>query len=70
MTPFQILRNSIERDRMQNSYKKEQIIELIDLIYLDLEKNEICKSYEEGMFHHISGICPEEYYNDKFKRIK
>ena len=37
---------------------------------LDLEKNEICKSYEEGMFHHISGICPEEYYNDKFKRIK
>jgi predicted esterase YcpF (UPF0227 family) len=40
MTPFEKLRDFVERNRMQSSYTKEQIIELIDLIYLDLEKKE------------------------------
>jgi hypothetical protein len=68
MTPFEKLRDFVERNRMQSSYSKEQIIELIDLIYLDLEKQQIIKAYEDGMFHHVSGNCPDEYYNEKYNK--
>ena len=32
-----------------------------------MEKEQIEKTFEEGMFHHINGLCPDEYYNETFK---
>jgi len=78
MTPFEKLRDFVERDRMQSSYTKEQIIELIDLIYLDLEKVEIIKSYSEGWLQCNIYELPEksrerfkdanDYYNKKYNK--
>ena len=33
----------------------------------ELEKQQIEKAFEEGMFHHTSGLCPDEYYEETFK---
>jgi hypothetical protein len=33
----------------------------------EMEREIIKTAFEEGMFHHISGFCPEEYYEEKFK---
>lgn len=33
----------------------------------EMEKEQIEKTFEEGMFHHINGLCPDEYYNETFK---
>jgi len=33
----------------------------------EMEKEQIEKAFEEGMFHHTSGLCPDEYYNETFK---
>jgi len=33
----------------------------------EMEKKHVIDAYEEGMFHHVSGFCPEEYYEEKFK---
>ena len=32
-----------------------------------MEKEQIEKAFEEGMFHHTSGLCPDEYYEETFK---
>ncbi len=33
----------------------------------EMEKIQIETSFEEGMFHHTNGLCPEQYYNETFK---
>ena len=30
------------------------------------EKQSIEKAYEEGMFHHVSGMVPSEYYEETY----
>jgi hypothetical protein len=32
-----------------------------------MEKEQIEKAFEEGMFHYTSRLCPDEYYNKTFK---
>jgi hypothetical protein len=34
---------------------------------LEMEKQQIETAFEEGMFHHTNGLCPDEYYNETFK---
>jgi uncharacterized protein YidB (DUF937 family) len=34
---------------------------------LEMEKEQIEKAFEEGMFHHTNGLCPNEYYKETFK---
>lgn len=33
----------------------------------EMEKKQIETAFEEGMFHHTNGLCPDEYYNETFK---
>ena len=33
----------------------------------EMEKEQIETAFEEGMFHHTSGLCPDEYYEETFK---
>jgi hypothetical protein len=33
----------------------------------EMEKEQIETAFEEGMFHHTNGLCPDEYYNETFK---
>ena len=33
----------------------------------EMEKEQIETAFEEGMFHHTNGLCPDEYYNRTFK---
>ena len=42
---------------------------MVDIILeaKEMEKQQIIKAFEEGMFHHVNGMCPDEYYNEKFK---
>jgi hypothetical protein len=74
MTPFEKLRGFVERDRMQSSYTKEQIIELIDLIYLDLEKQQIIEAHGDklkkssGVTNYEYWFSGEDYYNKKFNK--
>lgn len=35
-------------------------------IATEMEKKQIIEAFEEGMFHHVNGMCPDEYYNEKF----
>ena len=30
----------------------------------NMEKEQIMKAFEEGMFHHTNGMCPNEYINN------
>ncbi len=32
-----------------------------------MEKEQIEKAFEEGMFHHTNGLCPDEYYEETYK---
>ena len=32
-----------------------------------MEKEQIEKAFEEGMFHHTNGLCPDEYYEEIYK---
>ena len=32
-----------------------------------MEREQIETAFEEGMFHHTSGLCPDEYYEENFK---
>jgi len=32
-----------------------------------MEKQQIETAFEEGMFHHTSGLCPDEYYEETYK---
>jgi len=34
----------------------------------EMEKEHIETAFEEGMFHHTNGLCPNEYYNETFKQ--
>ena len=33
----------------------------------EMEKEQIETAFEEGMFHHTNGLCPDEYYIETFK---
>lgn len=33
----------------------------------EMEKEQIEKAFEEGMFHHTNGLCPDEYYEETYK---
>ena len=33
----------------------------------EMEKKQIMNAFEEGMFHHTNGLCPDEYYEETFK---
>ena len=77
-TPRQAFRRFIENDMMQKNYTKEQLLELIDLLLIDREKEHIMLAYdlgsnegydlakiddlEEGHFMKE----PVEYYNEKY----
>ena len=77
-TPIQAFRNFIENDMMQTTYTKAQLLELIDLLLMDREKEHILMAYdlgsnegydlakiddlEEGHFMKE----PIEYYNEKY----
>jgi hypothetical protein len=34
-----------------------------------MEKQQIETAFEEGMFHHTSGLCPDEYYEETYKNL-
>jgi|688.fasta_scaffold1709196_1 hypothetical protein len=36
---------------------------------LEMEKQQIETAFEEGMFHHTSGLCPDEYYEETYKNL-
>ena len=36
----------------------------------EMEKEQIMNAFEEGMFHHTNGFCPDEYYEETFKNTK
>ena len=46
-----------------HSLKRQDIFEQAK----EMEKIQIETSFEEGMFHHTNGLCPDEYYNETFK---
>ena len=64
-TTIQQLIHSFEIDRMQSTYTREQIIELLNY-KLEQEKQQIMEAYNSGQ-----QIPPfeyaEQYYNEKFK---
>jgi hypothetical protein len=65
VTPVQKFRSFIANDRIQESYTKEQLLEVIDMILIDAERNQIMEAYKDG---HIDGHNDEmkDYYNEKF----
>lgn len=64
-TTIQKLIHSFEIDRMQSTFTREQIIELLNY-KLEQEKQQIMEAYNSGQ-----QIPPfeyaEQYYNEKFK---
>ena len=64
-TTIQKLIHSFEIDRMQSTYTRKQIIELLNY-KLEQEKQQIIEAYNSGQ-----QIPPfeyaEQYYNEKFK---
>ena len=34
---------------------------------IEMEKEQIEKAFEEGMFHHTNGLCPNEYYKETYE---
>jgi hypothetical protein len=79
-TPIQAFRNFIENDRMQTTYTKAQLLDLIDLLLIDREKAVISKAYYDGLINgHRENTIPiheteqeeikrfgNEYYNEKY----
>lgn len=77
-TPIQAFRNFIQNDRMQTTYTKLQIIDLIDLILIEREKEHLIDAYINGVdegyslgknddfIEGYSNKNGEEYYNDKY----
>ena len=63
-TTIQKLIHSFEIDRMQSTYTREQIIELLNY-KLEQEKQQIIEAYE-GIFEN-QNLSAEQYYNEKFK---
>jgi hypothetical protein len=43
--------------------------DLIAQLYIAkaMEKEQIETAFEEGMFHHTNGLCPDEYYNETYE---
>jgi len=78
-TPIKAFRNFIENDMMQKSYTKEQLLELIDLLLIDREKEHIMLAYDLGSnegydLAKIDDLVeghfmkdPIEYYNEKYE---
>ena len=48
---------------------KDQHEGIMDIIEeaKEMEKEQIMNAFEEGMFHHTNGLCPDEYYEETFK---
>lgn len=77
-TPIKAFRNFIQNDMMQKTYTKGQIINLIDLLLIDREKEHIIEAYCDGSDEGyllakkddlIEGCLMKsanEYYNDKY----
>lgn len=63
-TTIQQLIHSFDIDRMQSTYTREQIIELLNY-KLEQEKQQIIEAYE-GIFEN-QNLSAEQYYNEKFK---
>jgi hypothetical protein len=73
-TAIQELIHFIENDRMQSSYTKEQVIELLTF-KLEKEKEQIVNAFLEGYLDDIPDPLPrhyyehnaEQYYSETFK---
>jgi hypothetical protein len=63
-TAIQELIHFIENDRMQSSYTKEQVIELLTF-KLEKEKEQIFNAFNYAQID--LGMEAEEYYNETFK---
>lgn len=78
-TPIQAFKHFIENDRMQKIYTKKQILEVIDLLLMDREKEHIIDAYCDGVdegyqlakIDDIEENCTikngNEYYNTKYE---
>ena len=71
-TTIQQLMHSFEIDRMQSTYTREQIIELLNY-KLEQEKQQIIEAHgnklkkSSGVTNYEYWFSGEEYYNKKFK---
>ena len=77
-TPIQAFRNFIENDMMQTTYTKAQLLDLIDLLLMDREKEHILEAYCDGTDEGYSLAKKDdleencliknanEYYNEKY----
>ena len=71
-TTIQKLIHSFEIDRMQSTYTREQIIELLNY-KLEQEKQQIIEAHGDklkkssGVTNYEYWFSGEEYYNKKFK---
>jgi len=72
-TTIQQLIHSFEIDRMQSTYTREQIIELLNY-KLELEKQQIIEAHgnklkkSSGVTNYEYWFTGEMYYNDKFNK--
>ena len=72
LTAIQELIQSFENDRMQKSYTKEQMIELLTY-KLESEKKQIIEAHgsklklSSGTTNHEYWFTGEDYYTEKFK---
>ena len=66
MTAVEYLVEHLTPINWTKEYMKEHYTDIIKEAK-KMEKQQIIKAFEEGMFHHINGMCPDEYYNEKFK---
>jgi hypothetical protein len=62
-TAIQHLIHSFENDKMQSTYSKKQILNLLNF-KLEQEKQQIVEAYQENMMSYTDG---ETYYNETFK---
>ena len=67
-TAIQHLIYSFENDRMQSTYSKEQILNLLNF-KLEQEKQQLCYFYIKGAEAEINNpyVTNIEYYNETFK---
>jgi elongation factor P hydroxylase len=63
-TAIQELIHFIENDRMQSSYTKEQVLELLTF-KLEKEKEQIMKARQD--IFHTGNLTNEQYYSETFK---
>jgi hypothetical protein len=65
-TAIQELIHFIENDRMQSSYTKEQVLELLTF-KLEKEKEQIKNTYRTRYIRRWDNFNAEQYYNENFK---